>query len=214
MIRVHGRNTSSNVQPVMWICAELGLEVERIDVGGAFGGTDTPAYRAMNPMGRIPVMQDGELTLFESQAILRYLAAQYGRDALWPADAHACAVQDMWMEWAKQNVAPEFTYKIFWQLIRTPAAERDHTLLQSGIEAVQRLMPIADARIAQDGWLAGKTISLADFTFGVNLYRYYTLDFDRPETPNLDAYYQRLLARAPYREHAMIPFDSLRVDGA
>ncbi len=214
MIRIHGRRTSSNVQPVMWICAELGLDVERIDAGGAFGGTDTPEYLAMNPMGRIPVMQDGDLTMFESQAILRYLAAEYGRDALWAGSARDRAVQDMWMEWAKLTVSLEFNYKIFWQLVRTPAAERDHALVEEGIRAMHRLMPIAEARIARDGWLAGETISLADFTFGVQLYRYYAVDFDRPETPHVDAYYARLRDRAPYRDHAMVPFDSLRAAGA
>lgn len=214
MIRVHGRETSSNVQPIMWLCAELGLDVERLDVGGTFGGTDTPEFRAMNPMGRIPVLQDGDLTMFESQAILRYLASEYGRDAIWPTRARARAPQDQWMEWAKQNVAAEFNYKVFWQLVRTSAADRDLALLQSGIDAVNVLMPMADARIAEHGWLAGEMISLADFTFGVQLYRYYTVDFERPKTPNLDAYYARLQEREPYRTHAMISYEALRVPGA
>ena len=214
MIRVHGRETSSNVQPVMWLCAELGLDVERFDVGGAFGGTDTPEFLAMNPMGKIPVLQDGDLTMCESQAILRYLASEYGRDALWHPSTRERAVQDQWMEWAKLSVAAEFNYKVFWQLVRTPAATRDHALVQSGIEAVNVLMPMADARIAEHGWLGGETISLADFTFGVQLYRYYTVDFERPVTPNLDAYYARLQERKPYRTHAMIGYESLRVPGA
>ena len=214
MIRVHGRRTSSNVQPVMWLCAELGLDVERLDVGGAFGGNDTPAFLAMNPMGRVPVMQDGDLTLFESQAILRYLAAEYGCDAVWHPSPRARAVHDMWMEWAKLNVAMEFNYKVFWQLVRTPAPERDHALVRRGIDAVHSLMPMADARIGEHGWLAGDTISLADFTFGVQLYRYYTVDFERPGTPHLDAYYERLQERAAYREHVMVSYESLRVPGA
>ncbi len=214
MIRVYGRKTSSNVQPVMWICAELGLEVERLDIGGVFGGTDTEDYLAMNPMGRIPVLRDGDLTMFESQAILRYLASEYGRDALWPGSARARALHDQWMEWAKLNVSAEFNYKIFWQLVRTSPADRDAAMIRAGIEAVHRLMPMADAQIARHGWLAGETISLADFTFGVQLYRYYSIDFERPKTPNLDAYYQRLQDREPYRTHAMICFESLRAPGA
>lgn len=214
MIRVYGRKTSSNVQPVMWLCAELGLEVERFDVGGAFGGTDTDAFLAMNPMGRVPVIQDGDLTLFESQAILRYLASEYGRDALWSANARIRAVQDQWMEWAKLNVTAEFNYKVFWQLIRTPKSERNHALVKAGIDAVNVLMPMADAQIARNGWIAGDIISLADFTFGVQLYRYYTVDFERPVTPHLDGYYARLCEREAYRRHAMIPYDSLRAPGA
>jgi len=214
MIRVYGRQTSSNVQPVMWLCAELGLEVERLDVGGAFGGTDTPDYLAMNPMGTIPVLRDDDLTMFESQSILRYLAAQYGRDALWAGNARARGPQDQWMEWAKQNVAPDLIYRIFWQLVRTSASERDDEALRSGIASMAKVMPIADRRIERHGWLAGDMISLADFTFGVQLYRYYTLDFERPSTPHLDAYYARLCEREAYRTHAMVSYESLRVSGA
>lgn len=214
MIRIHGRNTSSNVQPVMWLAAELGLDVERLDVGGAFGGTDTPAYRAMNPNGKIPVMEDGDLVMFESQAILRYLAARYGQGALWPDCAQARAPADQWMEWAKTSVGPDFNYKIFWQLVRTPAASRDHALVQSGIEACKVLMPMADAQIARQGWMAGDAITLADFTFATQLFRYYTLDFDKPTTPHLDEYYKRLTERPAYAQHVMVSFEPLRVAGA
>ncbi len=214
MIRIHGRATSSNVQPVMWLASELGLDVERLDVGGAFGGTDTPDYLAMNPMGKIPVMQDGDLTLFESQAIMRYLAAQYGQDALWPATPAARAMGDMWMEWAKTSVGPEFNYKVFWQLVRTPASARDAALVQSGVMACAHLMPIANRQIEQFGWLAGEIISLADFTLGAQLYRYYTLDFEKPDTPALDEYYTRLTNRPAYAEHVMVSYEPLRVAGA
>lgn len=214
MIRIHGRATSSNVQPVMWLATELGLEVERLDVGGAFGGTDTPDYLAMNPMGKIPVMQDGDLTLFESQAIMRYLAAEYGRDALWLTTAADRAPADMWMEWGKTSVGPEFNYKVFWQLVRTPATERNTALVQAGIDACATLMPIADAQIARHGWLAGETISLADFTLGAQLFRYYTLDFPKPKTPALDAYYTRLTERPAYAAHVMVSYESLRAAGA
>ena len=214
MIRVYGRATSSNVQPVMWLASELGLEVERIDAGGAYGGLDTPEYLAMNPMGRIPVMQDGDLTMFESQAILRYLAAAYGQDALWPAAPRLRAISDMWMDWVKSSVVPEFNYKVFWQLVRTSALDRDGSVLRSGIDACALLMRIADDRIARHGWLSGSSITLSDFAFGVQLYRYYTLDFWKAETPALDAYYARLVSRPGYARHVMVSYEPLRVAGA
>jgi len=154
MITVHGRNTSSNVQPVIWLLNELELPHERLDVGGAFGGTDTPEYRAMNPMGLIPSLQDGDVTMFESQAIMRYLAAQHG-ERFWPASPAARAPSDQWMEWTKTSVAPLVVYKIFWQLIRTPAAQRDHAALDEAVSSTARVMTIAESQLAKHDWLAG-----------------------------------------------------------
>jgi len=176
MITVHGRNTSSNVQPVMWLLAELDLPHERLDVGGAFGGTDTPEYRSMNPMGLIPALQDGDVTMFESQAILRYLAARYG-EQFWPTDPNSRAPADQWMEWTKTTVAPEVVYKIFWQLIRTPAAVRNNAALDAAIAATDKIMRVAEAQLEKHDWLASPEMSLADFSFGAQLYRYFTLPF-------------------------------------
>lgn len=213
MITIHGRNTSSNVQPVLWLLAELDLPHERLDVGGAFGGTDTPEYRAMNPMGLIPSMQDGDVTMFESQAILRYLAARYG-EQVWPADPTKRAPADQWMEWAKTTVAPQVVYKIFWQLVRTPAATRDHAALEESIAATRQIMTVADAQLAKTDWLAGPEMTLADFTFGAQLYRYFTLPFERADLPALAAYYQRLCERPAYAEHVMVSYEPLRAPGA
>jgi glutathione S-transferase len=89
---VWGRNTSSNVMKVLWALGELGLEFERIDVGGAFGKTDTPEYRAMNPTGLVPTLQEDDFTLWESNAIVRYLAEVHAPGStLWPSEAHARA---------------------------------------------------------------------------------------------------------------------------
>ncbi|MEO0401145.1 MAG: glutathione S-transferase family protein [Pseudomonadota bacterium] len=214
MLTIHGRVTSSNVQAVMWAITELGLEHERLDVGGAFGGTRTPEYLAMNPMARVPVLQDGDLTMFESQAMLRYLAAQYAGGHLWPTDPIHRATVDQWMEWAKINVAPVVIYKVFWQMIRTSKADRDHHKLAEGVAEAETLMTIADAQIAKTGWLAGSEMSLADISFGTQLYRYFTVDFERVELPHLQAYYDRLCTRPAYAEHVMVPYDSLKVPGA
>lgn len=214
MLTIHGRATSSNVQAVMWTVAELGLEHERRDVGGAFGGNRAPAFLAMNPMGRVPVLEDTDMTLFESQAIIRYLAAKHGAEQLWPSDPGRRAQVDQWMEWAKVNVAPVVIYKVFWQLIRTSAADRDHNRVAEGVAELKQLMGIADAQIARYGWLAGPAFTLADISFGTNLYRYYTVPFERPPLPKLAAYYDRLCARPAYAEHAMVSFESLRVPGA
>ena len=214
MIKVHGRATSSNVQAVMWAIAEMGIAHERRNVGGAFGGNTTPEFLSMNPMGRVPVIEDGDVTLFESQAIMRYLASVYGEDAFWPRDPAARAPVDQWMEWAKVNVVPICTYKVFWQLVRTSAAERDAAKVEEGVAELKGLMGIAEAQIAQHGWLAGPDMSLADIAFGTQLFRYFTLEFDRAKLPALRAYYDRLCARAGFAEHVMVSFEPLRVPGA
>ena len=214
MLVIHGRATSSNVQAVMWAVGEIGIEHRRLDVGGAFGGNQSSEFLEMNPMGRVPVIQDGDVTMFESQAILRYLAARHGSDALWPVDPVARAPADQWMEWAKVNVYPVLTYKVFWQMIRTTAAERDHGLVAAGVSELKELMTIADAQFARHGWLAGSEMTLANISFGTHLYRYFNVPFDRADLPNLKAYYDRLCARPAYAEHAMVSFESLRVEGA
>ncbi len=214
MLTIHGRATSSNVQAVMWTVAELGLDHERRDVGGAFGGNRTPEFLAMNPMGRVPVIEDEGVTLFESQAIMRYLAAKHGAEHLWPSAPASRARVDQWMEWAKINVAPALIYKVFWQLIRITAADRDHERVAEGVVELKELMRIADAQIERHGWLAGPEFTLADISFGTNLYRYYEVPFERAELPSLRAYYERLCARPAYAEHAMVSFESLRVAGA
>jgi glutathione S-transferase len=212
MITVWGRNTSSNVQVVMWAIAELGLEHERINWGGAFGGNDEPDYRAMNPNGLVPTLRDGDLVLWESPAILRYLGARYGGEGFWPADPADRARLDMWAEWVKTSICPPLIYQVFWQLIRTPEAERSAAAIAEGTAKLKGLMALADARLGKGPFLNGAELSFADIMLGHTLYRYYTLDFERAATPNLDAYYARLSERAAYREHAMVSYESLRVE--
>ncbi|MEM6499728.1 MAG: glutathione S-transferase family protein [Pseudomonadota bacterium] len=214
MLTVHGRATSSNVQAVMWAIGELGLNHQRLDVGGSFRGNRTPEFLKKNPMGRVPVIEDGEVTLFESQAILRYLGARHGSETLWPSDPARRAVVDQWMEWTKVNVAPVVIYKVFWQLIRTRAADRDLARVAEGIADLKTLMPMAEAQIAHYGWLAGPDMTLADISFGTLLFRYFTVPFERADLPALAEYYQRLCARPVYAENVMVSFESLRVDGA
>jgi glutathione S-transferase len=211
MITIWGRKTSSNVQVVMWAVAELGLEHERIDWGGAFGGNDDPEYRAMNPNGVVPTIRDGELVMWESPAILRYLGARYGDESFWPADPAERARLDMWAEWAKTSFCPPLIYNVFWQLVRTPEAQRSAAAITEGANKLKALTAMIDKRLGDRPFLNGGKLCFADVMIGHALYRYYTLDFDRAVTPNLDAYYARLQERPAYREHAMVSYESLRV---
>ncbi len=212
MATIWGRATSSNVQIAMWAAAEVGLDTQRIDVGGAFGGTDSPEYRSMNPNGLIPVLKDGDVVMFESAAILRYLGAQYGSAAFWPEQPKVRANLDTWAEWTKTTLCPVLIYQVFWTLIRTPKAQRDPDLLEAQITELGRLMGMAASELGDKAFLGGEDLSFADVMFGHTLYRYFTLEIERPDLPNLQAYYDRLQSRPQYREHVMIDYSSLKVD--
>lgn len=209
MITIYGRATSVNVQLVMWAVAELGLVHERLDVGGAFGGTGTAEYGAMNPMRLVPVLKDGDLTVFESAAILRYLGAAYGSEVFWPRDAKARARLDQWAEWGKGTFAAAMS-PLFMGLVRTPPSKQNPAALAPAGVEVGRLARMLDARIGAGPWIGGEGFSFADIAAGHYLYRYYTLPFERAATPALDAYYARLQERPAYRAHAMVSYDSLR----
>jgi glutathione S-transferase len=210
MITVWGRATSSNVQIVVWALAELGLPFTRHDVGGKFGGTDTPEYGRMNPNRLVPVLQDGDLTLWESAAIVRYLGAKYGPADFWPADPAARAQIDKWAEWSKTSFGPILLTGLFWPLIGVPEGQRDLAGIKAASARIGNLARIIDDRLADGPYLGGDHPSFADTIFGTLLYRYFTLDFDRADTPNLRAYYDRLTQRPAYAEHVMISYDSLR----
>src|SRR5258707_4277630 len=142
MIKIWGRNTSVNVQKVMWTVGELGLQHERIDVGGPFGKNNEPAYLAMNPNGLVPTLQEDGFLLWESNAIVRYLAAKYGAGKLEPSDLRARARASSWMDWQLTVAHPSLT-PVFWGLIRTPPEKRDHAAIEAGkvtcIAAVKNL---------------------------------------------------------------------------
>src|SRR5215510_7234273 len=129
MIKIWGRNTSVNVQKVMWAVGELELPHERIDVGGAFGKNDEPAYLAMNPNGLVPTLEEDGFVLWESNAIVRYLAAKYGAGKLEPADLRERASAGRWMDWQLSVCAPAI-HGLFWGLIRTPPEKRDHAHIE------------------------------------------------------------------------------------
>ena len=214
MLTGYGRATSSNVQIVMWAIAELGLDAERHDIGHSYGGNDTAEYLAMNPNGKVPVLKDGDLVMWESAAILRYLAARYGAPPFWPDDPARRAKLDMWAEWIKTEFAPTFNMGVFWPKVRVAAADRDEAAVAAAVEKVKPLARMLDARIGDGPWMEGDWLTFADIAVGHQLYRYYTVPFDRAETPALDAYYKRLTERPAYAEHVMVSYEPLRAEGA
>ncbi len=214
MLKIWGRKTSINVQKVMWTVAELDLAHERIDAGGPFGRLDTPEFAALNPFRCIPVIEDGDFVLWESNAIVRYLAATYDQGGLAPADPKALATADQWAEWSAATIYPDLIPTIFLSLIRVPAAERDHGAVEAAVKRVGEAYQVLDGLMAGRSFIVGDTLTIADIGVGSLLYRYFTLDIARPDLPNLKAYYERLAERPAYREHVMVPYDDMRVPGA
>ena len=201
---VWGRPTSSNVMKVLWTLDELGLPFERIDVGGAFGRTGTPEYRAMNPTGLVPTLQEGEFTLWESNAICRYLAAVHAPGTpLWPDDARARANIDHWMD-AQQTVLNRPMTAVFWGLVRTPADKRDLTAVAAAIGDAAAAWRIVEAGLHARPFIAGGDFTLCDIPWGVHAHRWFNIDYQgliRPDMPVLRAWYDRLCERPAYRRH-------------
>lgn len=215
MLTVYGRASSSNVQAVMWGIAELGLLYERLDYGHVYGGVDTPEYLALNPNGRVPTLRDGDLVIWESCAILRYLAGRYGDGGgFWPADPVARAGVDMWAEWAKISLALSFTVPIFWSRVRTSADRRDEAALTRAIANFEGYLDILDAQLNDRSFVAGDTFNLADIIIGHVLFRWFDIDIPRKPRPVLERYYAGLCDRPAYQTHVMIDYGDLRVDGA
>ena len=205
MLKILGRKTSSNVMEVLWLCGELGLEYDREDIGGPFGGNDQPEYLAKNPNGLVPTIEDDGFVLWESNAILRYLATKYGAGStIWPDDLQSRAEADKWMDWQLSAVAAMIT-PIFWNLVRTPEPERDMDAVAAAIKRGHTVWGILDKHLADRNFVAGEHLTLGDIPVGIHAFRWFTLVDDRPSMPNLEAWYDRLQQRPVYREHCMNP---------
>lgn len=215
MLTIYGRATSSNVQLVMWAVGELGLAHERLDYGHVHGGLDTPEFGTMNPHRKVPVLRDGDLVMWESAAILRYLAARYGDGgAFWPADPAARARVDMWAEWGKNELCQAFTVPIFWSRVRTAAADRDEAALARAVSRFEGYLGHLADRLEGRAFVCGEAFSAADIVIGHLLYRWFTIDVPRAANPAVESYYERLTERPAYRDHVMVPYDVLRARGA
>ncbi|HWK94509.1 MAG TPA: glutathione S-transferase [Pseudolabrys sp.] len=207
MLKIWGRNNSSNVQKVMWTVGELGLPHERIDVGGAFGKTREPPYSNMNPNATVPTLEEPDgFTLWESNAVCRYLAAKYDKaNILEPKDIKQRALANQWMDWQLSVVGPNIT-PVFWGLVRTPPEKRDMAHIKAMIEKTVGNMQTLDAQLAKTAYVAGEAFSYGDIPVAIMCYRYMELVPDRPATPHLDRWYAAVSSRQAFKDHvAAVP---------
>lgn len=203
MLKVWGRKNSSNVRKVLWCAEELALPYEREEAGGAFGVVDTPQYRALNPNGRVPMIEDGDFVLWESNAIVRYLAARYGSDTSWyQRDVCVRAQADKWMDWTTSTFAGPFR-DLFWGMLRTPAEQQDWVLINGASKTCAELLSIVDQALSEKPYLSGDEIGMGDIPLGSFIYAWFEMPLERPSMPNLDAWYERLKLRPCYRGAVM-----------
>lgn len=192
MLKLWGRISSINVQKVVWALDEIGLDYERVDIGGPFGST--PEYQRLNPNNLVPTLQDDDFTLWESNAIVRYLMAQNMEAGLMPADPKIRADADRWMDWQATSATPGMR-DVFWQLIRTKPEDRDAAALERSIAASARAAAILDAHLATRPYMAGDDFTMGDIPVACHVNRWYLLPIDRPPLPNLERWWQRVRAR-------------------
>jgi glutathione S-transferase len=199
MLKIYGRNTSSNVQKAMWAIGELNLEYERLDVGGAFGKNKEPDYLAMNPNGLVPTMVEGDFVLWESNSIIRYLARIYGAGTLEPSGQKEIALASQWMDWQLTVVGPVF-FAAFWGLIRTPAEKRDMAAITASQQKTVDAMKMLDAQLGRTAYVAGDRFSMGDIPVGVISYRIRQLCPDRPNMPHFERWYAAIEKRQAFQD--------------
>lgn len=199
MIEVLGRRNSANVQKVMWALGELGIDYTRHDIGGSFGYPDDYP----NPNAVVPTIRDGDVTVWESAACVRYLARTYGVGSMWPEDAATLASSDMWMEWHRSDISSAF-FPLFQAKIRglpIPTEKQEQMSADCG-----RIFGQLDSQLAGKTFICGDQITGADIVNGAIMYRYMNLEIERPDLPNLAAWYDRLTSRPTYQKHVMLEF--------
>jgi glutathione S-transferase len=204
VLRIWGRLSSINVQKVVWCCDEIGLAYERIDAGGSFGLNNTPEYLAMNPNGLVPVIDEDGFILYESNAVVRYLAGKHSAGALWPDDLRVRADVDRWMEWQSTGFTPAML-QAFWQLVRTPAEKRDLAAVEASRAKSEKLAGVLDAHLREREFIAANAFSPADIVVGCAAHRWLNLPLAREPRPNLERWYAMLKSRRGSRQVTSLP---------
>jgi glutathione S-transferase len=212
VIRIWGRATSSNVAKVLWLLDEVGLNYERCDVGGPFGKTDTPEYRAINPMGLVPALEQDGYTLFESNAILRYLVnAHAPGSALYPNDPRQRGRVDAWLDW-QQSGLRRLQRSFLANLERASPDALHNDAIAERVGEAARIWAIADAQLGRTRWIAGSDFTIADIAVGASAHRWFHFAIRRPEAPRLKAWYKRLTQRPAFvRNFALTPSANRRL---
>jgi glutathione S-transferase len=204
VLKVWGRVNSINVQKVLWALDELKVPYERVDAGMAFGVVNEAFYKKMNPNARVPTIDDDGFVLWESNVIVRYLAAKHGAGGLCPGDLKVRADSERWMDWASIHVSTAMG-PAFMGLVRTPADKRNMAQITAAAEATAQQFEVLEQGLGGRSYVAGENFTMGDIAAGVNVYRWYALPVQRPSLPRVEAYRERLQQRPAFRTHVMRP---------
>jgi glutathione S-transferase len=206
MIKVWGRSNSVNVQKVVWCCDELRVSYERIDAGLEHGVNTEPEYLAKNPNGRIPLLEDGDFTLWESNSILRYLVMQYhGERTLYPLPPATRASIDRWLDWSLSTLQPA-ERPVFWAMVRTAPEARNDAQVAADVAYVATQWAILDAHLAGRRFVENDAFTLADIVLGAYARRWFGIDgIDRPDFEHLSSWYERIEGRTAFQRHVARP---------
>jgi glutathione S-transferase len=205
MLKIWGRRNSVNVQKVLWCAGELALEYERVDAGLQFGHNKEPWYLALNPNGRVPLIQDGTFTLWESNSIVRYLCAMHDHGGLYPAEPRRRAAAEKWMDWQLSMLARPVSI-VFQNLVRTPEGERDVGAVRACTAEANAAFTLLDRHLGGQRFVSGNELSMGDIPVGALAHRWRELEgIERPTWPSLDRWLGELRERPAFREHVMVP---------
>ena len=207
-ITIWGRRSSFNVQKVLWVLDILKLSYNHIEVGGRFGGLDTPEFKALNVHQKVPVLQDGDLVVWESHTIIRYLAAKYSPTVLWRERPNERSYVDRWIDWAGTRLQPDFM-ALFWGYYRQPEKERDENAIERARARCTHDYNLLNEHLHTSDFLYGNSLTLADIPAGATLYRYLTMGVDVIRPSKVMGWYNRLYETEEYRRQIAIPYDEL-----
>lgn len=203
MLTIWGRENSNNVKKVRWCAAELGLNYTHINAGGAYGKVNEEPYRSLNPNGLVPLLQDGDLVLWESNTIVRYLAAKFGQEPFYQQEIQARAAAEKWMDWQLSTITAPFR-TLFWGMVRTPPEQRDSQQIDAAIAELEQHFAILEQTLAIQPYLSGEEFGFADIPLGSFIYAWFEIPIKRQPRPHMERWYQRLCARPAYQNTVML----------
>jgi glutathione S-transferase len=194
MLKIWGRMSSINVKKVVWTAQELALDIQRTEAGGLFGVVKTPEYMALNPNSLVPVIEDGDYVLWESNVIVRYLCAKHSPGDMYPTDLRERFDAERWMDWQQTTLNPA-SRPGFWQLVRTPPEQRNAAVIEESNAVVEALMAVLDAHLAQRSFMVGERFTVADIPIACEIHRWFGLPQQRQSRPHVERWYDSMRAR-------------------
>jgi glutathione S-transferase len=188
--------SSINVKKVVWTAQELALDIQRTEAGGLFGVVKTPEYMALNPNSLVPVIDDEDYVLWESNVIVRYLCAKHAMGQMYPTDLRERFDAERWMDWQQTTLNPA-SRPGFWQLVRTPPEQRNAAVIEESNAVVEALMAVLDAHLAQRSFMVGERFTMADIPIACEVHRWFGLPQQRQSRPHIERWYDSMRARQP-----------------